>query len=118
MRKIVSLAAAAALAAAPLPALAQTSSSQTDQQTKTAPGTGGVSKPGVSGKPGNKSGETVTPSGKVEKESSGSSMRRSDTAPSQDSTGVEGKPGSKSGRTVQPPGEKPGSDSTTSTKTR
>src|SRR5690348_1287115 len=101
MRKILSLAAAAALMTATLPAWAQTTtspSSKSDQQMQNAPGSGGTSKPGVSGQAGNKSGPAAKENGSSSSStgSSGSSTPPS-ALPSQDSSKVPGLPGNKSG---------------------
>ena len=63
MRKLLSLAAAAALATASLPAWSQTNPSKADEQTQTVPGAGGISKPGTPGQAGGKSGPAAKKSG-------------------------------------------------------
>jgi hypothetical protein len=126
MRKIVSVAAAAALMTATIPAWSQTTtspSSKSDQQMQKAPGSGGTSKPGVSGQAGNKSGPAAKDhsSGSSSMGTSGSSTPPS-ALPSQDSSKVQGLPGNKSGPSQRAPGEKSSgsgsSDSTTGTKSR
>jgi hypothetical protein len=77
------------------PAWSQTTSPPSQVQAQAndqnAPGTGGVSKPGVPGKPGSKAGPTVSPS-------TGSSLpEASDTTKLQDQSKVPGLSGSKSG---------------------
>jgi hypothetical protein len=89
------------LAMAAPPAWAQNAPSTTLQNPLdkgVAPGTGGVSKPGIAGKPGGKSGPTVSPSG--------SSTEPNSHRSSGDESGVQGMPGNKSGPSVRPPSNK------------
>lgn len=60
--------------------------------TTEGPGTGGISKPGVPGKPGSKSGSTVTPSGQQPQNDQQQAEKRK-----QDETGVQSKPETESG---------------------
>lgn len=118
MRKIVSLAAAAALVTASLPAWSQTNPSKSDEQTQNAPGSGGVSKPGVPGQPGNKSGPAAKKSETTRGMGSTGSSTPSTATPSQDSSRVPGLPGNKSGPSDRAPGQKSDSDSSDSSKNR
>jgi hypothetical protein len=99
MKKLLCTLAVAGLGMAILPAWAQrdpTTSLQTDPSEKgVTPGSGGVSKPGIAGKPGSKSGPTVLPSGSTNDPTS--------QRPAGDESGVRGMPGSKSGPAVKPP---------------
>ena len=89
--KTLVIAAAAAMLAVASPAWSQTSQQSQPQSNDQAPGMGGVSKPGLAGKPGSKSGPTVTPS-------SGTSVPSGTNAGrSGDESKVPGKPGGKSG---------------------
>ncbi len=65
----------------------------------TQPGAAGLSKPGVPGQAGNKSGPTVTPSGRAQENGEQQAEKRN-----QDETGVQGKAGSKAGPTAAPSG--------------
>jgi hypothetical protein len=106
---IVSGIAAAALAASSLaaPSFAQT---QTNQQ-QNQPGSGGVSKPGVQGLPGSKSGPTTGPAAGPKAQAAPSMQRaakpetesgsdeKGEMTKNQDQSKVPGKPGNKSGPT-------------------
>lgn len=97
MRKqLLSGAALAAVVLASLPAAAQGVTTQGQPTREIPPGTAGISKPGVSGLPGSKSGPTVTPSG--------TTLPETRNRPSGDQSGVKGLPGNKSGPAVTPPG--------------
>jgi len=106
MKPLLTMAVAGAISAvAALPVQAQSGTSQSTMQGQStteqnAPGSGGVSKPGVSGQPGNKSGPAVRPgNGTSESGTSGSS-----TVQQQDESKVPGLPGNKSGPSVRSPG--------------
>ena len=97
----------AALLMAGLPAWSQTSGTHSGTQSpsneQNAPGTGGVSKPGMTGQPGNKSGPSVRePSDGSTAGSSGSSTSNTHL---QDQSKVPGLPGGKSGPAAQDPGQ-------------
>ena len=105
MKALLSGVAVAALLAAPLPAWSQAGAppsgtqSLSDQQ-QNAPGTGGVSKPGVPGLPGSKSGPAA-------REPSGSSAPSAPSATNtqlQDQSKVPGMAGNKAGPSVREPG--------------
>jgi hypothetical protein len=115
MKYLLGSAAVAALLFAGVPASAQTSNDHN------APGTAGVSKPGVAGKPGSKSGPSEHEksgsrgmSGSSSHESgttSGPASGNSGTVDTsnthmQDQSKVPGMPGNKSGPSVKEPGEK------------
>src|SRR6266849_638364 len=117
MRKILSLAAAAALVTASLPAWSQTNPSKSDEQTQSAPGAGGVSKPGTPGQAGGKSGPAAKGSDSAKGTESSGSSSPSSAVPSQDSSKVQGLPGNKSGPSDRAPGEK-SSGSSDSSKNR
>jgi hypothetical protein len=86
------------LALAGLPAASFAQAQSNDQ---TAPKRDGVSKPGVPGEPGNKSGPAVTP----QNSQSGTSTEPNErTTREQDTSGVPGKPGNKSGPATRAPG--------------
>lgn len=85
----------ATIVALALPAWSQTNTMQGQSTQRNAPGTGGVSKPGVSGLPGSEAGPTVTPSGTTAPEASR-------THPDGDESKVPGLPGNKSGPTEKP----------------
>ena len=97
MKKLLCGFALVAGAALALPAWAQGVTTQGQPTRENAPGTAGVSKPGVPGLPGSKSGPTVKPSGNTVPEATQS-------RPSGDQSGVQGLPGNKSGPAVKPPG--------------
>jgi hypothetical protein len=87
-----------ALAGLPAAAFAQ---ARSDEQT--TPNTGGVSKPGVPGKPGNKSGPAVTPqNGQTEQSGSSTKEPGQRRTREEDESGVKGLPGNKSGPAVTP----------------
>ena len=87
------------LALAGLPAA---SFAQTRSDDQTTPNTGGVSQPGVPGKPGNKSGPAVTP----QSGQSGTSTEPNETTTKeQDTSRVPGMPGNKSGPAKRSPGD-------------
>src|SRR5207253_5646752 len=91
---------ATALAIVTLPASAQTTAPSGGGQVTTPSGQN--SGPGISGKPGSKSGPAVKPSG----ETTGSDMSDHNRAVrQQDSSKVPGLPGNKSGPAVKPPSE-------------
>ena len=95
MNKLLRGVATAAIVAIALPAWAQGVTTQGQPTQQNAPGTAGVSKPGVPGLAGSKSGPTVTPSG--------STVPESKAHPSGDQSGVQGLPGNKSGAMERPP---------------
>jgi hypothetical protein len=86
----------AAIVAVALPAWSQASLTQGQSTQQNAPGTGGVSKPGVPGSPGSKSGPTVTRSGTTAPDPT-------QRGTSGDQSKVPGLPGSKSGPAVKSP---------------
>jgi hypothetical protein len=94
MKKILCTLAMAGFAMAVLPAWAQQGGINPSEKGITA-GSGGISKPGIPGKPGSKSGRTVLPPG--------SSTEPTSNRPGSDESGVQGMPGSKSGPAVKPP---------------
>jgi hypothetical protein len=98
MKALVIGAAAVTLAAAS-PGWSQTDAQQpqTPSNEQMAPGAGGVSKPGVAGKPGSKSGPTVGPS------SGTSAPQDNSSSKSGDESKVPGTPGNKSGATPRDP---------------
>jgi hypothetical protein len=95
MKRLLSGVAIVAVAALALPAWAQGITTEGQPVRHDAPGTAGVSKPGVPGLPGSKSGPTVTPSGTTAPQAQRSH-------PSGDQSGVQGLPGNKSGPAVTP----------------
>src|SRR6266852_5057533 len=95
MRKILSLAAAAVLVTASLPAWSQTNPSRSDEQT-----------PGAPGQAGGKSGPAAKGSDSAKGAESSGSSSPSSAVPSQDSSKVQGLPGNKSGPSERAPGEK------------
>lgn len=102
------------LALAGLPAASFAQQAGSDEQN--TPNTGGVSKPGVSGKPGNKSGPAVTPQTGQSGTSSQSGTSREPNegvTKEQDTSGVHGMPGNKSGPAVRAPGSHGDSNSAT-----
>jgi hypothetical protein len=110
MREIFICVALAAVAALVVPAFAQT-----DDQTKTngpteqnQPGTGGQSKPGVPGLPGNKSGSSQDKSGAPQDDSSAGAAAGEEGAGSaagSDESKVPGLPDNKSGSTDKAPSD-------------
>ncbi len=94
MNKVLSGVAMAAIVVLASPAWAQGVTTQGQPTQENAPGTAGISKPGVPGLPGSKSGPTVSPSG--------STVPGTRTHPSGDQSGVQGLPGNKSGPTEHP----------------
>jgi hypothetical protein len=110
MKTLLKIIAVSALAVAAMPALSQTNQNKpgTQSSEQNAPGTGGVSKPGVSATPGTQSGPappvTVgegaaakTPGG-LENPAGSSTQTHQ-----QDQSGVPGLPGSKAGPAVKAP---------------
>jgi hypothetical protein len=104
MKPLLTLAVAGAISAiATLPVQAQSTSSppstmQGQSSDQNAPGSGGVSKPGISGAPGSKAGPAAKGGNASDTGVSGSS-----TAPQQDQSKVPGLPGGKSGATEKSP---------------
>jgi hypothetical protein len=98
MKRLLSGFAIIAVTALASPVWAQGVTTQGQPGRHDAPGTAGISKPGVSGLPGSKSGPTVTPSGTTAPEA----LR---SHPSGDQSGVQGLPGNKSGPAVTPSGK-------------
>jgi hypothetical protein len=90
----------AAIAALVVPAFAQTDTKPNSTVEQNDPGTGGQSKAGVQGLPGNKSGPAVNPSGGMEKQNSGSDRER---PAGSDNSKVPGLPGNKSGPSQENP---------------
>jgi hypothetical protein len=104
MKTVLGLLISVALTGA-IPAFAQ--STAPDNQKQNAPGTGGTSKPGVTGLPGSKSGPATTSSGEP------TPSANSRTTKSHDESKVPGLPGSKSGPAVKSPNKdsaRPASD--------
>ncbi len=105
MKRLAIGVAVATLMAAALPAWSETSTPQSNANQPgnvtgpaEKPGAGGVSKPGMPGAPGSKSGRTMAPSG------SSGEPEGNTTTKLQGESNVQGKPGSKSGATVTPHG--------------
>jgi hypothetical protein len=91
----------AAIAALVVPALAQTEAPKTNSKVEqNEPGTGGQSKAGVQGLPGNKSGPAVEPGAGAESQDTGD-----DQSPpaGSDNSKVPGLPGNKSGPSQENP---------------
>jgi len=104
MRELFVGLALAAMSAIVLPAVAQndaTENNPTEEQY--APGTGGTSKPGVEGLPGNKSGPATDQSGASEGAGSEQSGANPDDAAGSDNSKVPGLPGNKSGPAEENP---------------
>ena len=97
MKKLFGSLAIAAGVALAAPVWAQGVTTQGQPTRENAPGTAGVSKPGVPGLPGSKSGPTVTRSGNRAPEATRNH-------PSGDQSGVPGLPGNKSGPAITPSG--------------
>jgi hypothetical protein len=95
------------VALANLPGAAMAQGKSDDQNT---PNTGGVSKPGLPGKAGSKSGAAVT----RQSDQSGTSTAPGDSPTRhQDESRVPGLPGNKSGPATRSPGDHGGTDSAT-----
>jgi hypothetical protein len=108
MRALLTGTALAALTAFAIPAMAQSSNQNSvpennPSMTNPEPGTGGTSKPGVEGLPGNKSGAATDSdsSSSSEGAASGQSGTANDAAGS-DNSKVQGLPGNKSGPAQKP----------------
>ncbi len=115
MKHILTVIAAAGVIAATAPAWAETNQGNavSEQATQTAPGAGGVSKPGVAGLPGSKSGPSPkttvgqgaaarTPGGVAEPSPKDRGSDQSSLAKQQDQSGVAGMPGNNSGPAAKP----------------
>jgi hypothetical protein len=90
----------AVIAALVVPAFAQTDTKSDSTVEQNDPGTGGQSKPGVQGLPGNKSGPAVKPGADMEKQNSGDDQS---PAAGSDNSKVPGLPGNKSGSSQENP---------------
>lgn len=95
-RLLCGLVAACCLSAIQCASAQQAPQNQTDQGIP--PGAAGVSKPGIAGKPGEKSGTTVTPSGREQENGQQQAQTKK-----QDESGVQAKPDTEAGRVQTPP---------------